>query len=196
MRGVDLRIVVCVLKIRSAAFDSTGAASAFRDTPWCNGNTAPFGGVIHGSNPCGVARVPELAAVRQKFAAVIGYPFETNERLGLDIAEPRFRNNCELDVFRKNGKTRECSNRFSLCFQPSASLRDAPLRNQLPHLKRLLETLPPSQRSTLPRQLMTRSTKLFSFHHLSAACSGAGRCASQKLILETTRRRSSVTFGA
>ena len=24
------------------------------DTPWCNGNTAPFGGVIHGSNPCGV----------------------------------------------------------------------------------------------------------------------------------------------
>ena len=26
-------------------------------TPWCNGNTAPFGGVIHGSNPCGVARV-------------------------------------------------------------------------------------------------------------------------------------------
>src|SRR6185312_15390149 len=24
-------------------------------TPWCNGNTAPFGGVIHGSNPCGVA---------------------------------------------------------------------------------------------------------------------------------------------
>ena len=25
------------------------------NTPWCNGNTAPFGGVIHGSNPCGVA---------------------------------------------------------------------------------------------------------------------------------------------
>jgi hypothetical protein len=22
---------------------------------WCNGNTAPFGGVIHGSNPCGAA---------------------------------------------------------------------------------------------------------------------------------------------
>src|SRR5437660_10450139 len=26
-----------------------------RDTPWCNGNTAPFGGVILGSNPSGVA---------------------------------------------------------------------------------------------------------------------------------------------
>ena len=29
-------------------------------TPWCNGNTAPFGGVIHGSNPCGVATVQQL----------------------------------------------------------------------------------------------------------------------------------------
>src|SRR5438034_7033677 len=28
---------------------------ANRDTPWCNGNTAPFGGVILGSNPSGVA---------------------------------------------------------------------------------------------------------------------------------------------
>ena len=27
-----------------------------QDTPWCNGNTAPFGGVILGSNPSGVAR--------------------------------------------------------------------------------------------------------------------------------------------
>jgi hypothetical protein len=26
-----------------------------RITPWCNGNTAPFGGVILGSNPSGVA---------------------------------------------------------------------------------------------------------------------------------------------
>ena len=25
------------------------------NTPWCNGNTAPFGGVILGSNPSGVA---------------------------------------------------------------------------------------------------------------------------------------------
>ena len=25
--------------------------------PWCNGNTAPFGGVIHGSNPCGVVNL-------------------------------------------------------------------------------------------------------------------------------------------
>src|SRR5689334_12243185 len=29
--------------------------SLFGDTPWCNGNTAPFGGVILGSNPSGVA---------------------------------------------------------------------------------------------------------------------------------------------
>src|SRR5947208_16868393 len=29
---------------------------ANRDTPWCNGNTAPFGGVILGSNPSGVAK--------------------------------------------------------------------------------------------------------------------------------------------
>jgi hypothetical protein len=29
------------------------------DTPWCNGNTAPFGGVILGSNPSGVATVRE-----------------------------------------------------------------------------------------------------------------------------------------
>jgi hypothetical protein len=24
---------------------------------WCNGNTAPFGGVIHGSNPCRTANL-------------------------------------------------------------------------------------------------------------------------------------------
>src|SRR2546421_10147565 len=29
--------------------------SKIRLTPWCNGNTAPFGGVILGSNPSGVA---------------------------------------------------------------------------------------------------------------------------------------------
>jgi hypothetical protein len=26
---------------------------------WCNGNTAPFGGVIHGSNPCRTANSPQ-----------------------------------------------------------------------------------------------------------------------------------------
>ena len=37
--------------------------SKIASTPWCNGNTAPFGGVIHGSNPCGVApyRLPGLS---------------------------------------------------------------------------------------------------------------------------------------
>ena len=29
--------------------------SQIEPTPWCNGNTAPFGGVILGSNPSGVA---------------------------------------------------------------------------------------------------------------------------------------------
>ena len=29
-------------------------------TPWCNGNTAPFGGVILGSNPSGVAKPNSL----------------------------------------------------------------------------------------------------------------------------------------
>src|SRR5271165_428823 len=32
--------------------------SQFIFTAWCNGNTAPFGGVIHGSNPCAVAIRP------------------------------------------------------------------------------------------------------------------------------------------
>ena len=27
-----------------------------RRVRWCNGNTAPFGGVIHGSNPCRTAK--------------------------------------------------------------------------------------------------------------------------------------------
>ena len=49
----DLRIPICVLKIRCAATGPVRAAIG-NDTPWCNGNTAPFGGVIHGSNPCGV----------------------------------------------------------------------------------------------------------------------------------------------
>ena len=49
----DLRIPICVLKIRCAATGPVRAAIG-SDTPWCNGNTAPFGGVIHGSNPCGV----------------------------------------------------------------------------------------------------------------------------------------------
>ena len=52
--GGDLRIPICVLKIRCAATGPVRAAIG-NDTPWCNGNTAPFGGVIHGSNPCGVA---------------------------------------------------------------------------------------------------------------------------------------------
>src|SRR5437764_9014403 len=30
-------------------------SSIRQNTPWCNGNTAPFGGVILGSNPSGVA---------------------------------------------------------------------------------------------------------------------------------------------
>ena len=34
-------------------------------TPWCNGNTAPFGGVILGSNPSGVASSEIPAAVRK-----------------------------------------------------------------------------------------------------------------------------------
>src|ERR1017187_2814531 len=29
----------------------------FRLVRWCNGNTAPFGGVIHGSNPCRTANI-------------------------------------------------------------------------------------------------------------------------------------------
>ena len=49
----DLRIPICVLKIRCAATGPVRTAIG-NDTPWCNGNTAPFGGVIHGSNPCGV----------------------------------------------------------------------------------------------------------------------------------------------
>ena len=41
-----LRFPICELGMRSR-----------QNTPWCNGNTAPFGGVIHGSNPCGVAHL-------------------------------------------------------------------------------------------------------------------------------------------
>jgi hypothetical protein len=37
---------------------SAGAANpGEKRTPWCNGNTAPFGGVILGSSPSGVARL-------------------------------------------------------------------------------------------------------------------------------------------
>src|SRR3979409_2148797 len=34
-----------------------------RFTPWCNGNTAPFGGVIHSSNLCGVATLLRTPAM-------------------------------------------------------------------------------------------------------------------------------------
>ena len=34
----------------------------FRFVRWCNGNTAPFGGVIHGSNPCRTAIIPNEIA--------------------------------------------------------------------------------------------------------------------------------------
>ena len=37
--------------------------SASRLTPWCNGNTAPFGGVILGSNPSGVATCVSFLAL-------------------------------------------------------------------------------------------------------------------------------------
>src|SRR5207249_2155570 len=45
----------CTLGIALAAkFANLNCGSR---TPWCNGNTAPFGGVILGSNPSGVATV-------------------------------------------------------------------------------------------------------------------------------------------
>ena len=56
----DLPISICVLKIRWRCAGSPRRAHASSDTPWCNGNTAPFGGVIHGSNPCGVAHDLEV----------------------------------------------------------------------------------------------------------------------------------------
>src|SRR5207249_11695605 len=37
-----------------------------RDTPWCNGNTAPFGGVILGSNPSGVATTASNLAAKSR----------------------------------------------------------------------------------------------------------------------------------
>ena len=33
---------------------------------WCNGNTAPFGGVIHGSNPCRTANLPASSDLREE----------------------------------------------------------------------------------------------------------------------------------
>jgi hypothetical protein len=58
---------------------------------WCNGNTAPFGGVIHGSNPCRTATfsaenegfldsrtnpaqiLPELAEPKMRFPKLVKY---------------------------------------------------------------------------------------------------------------------------
>src|SRR6266496_1852891 len=41
--------------VNCALLENRRSKIANRDTPWCNGNTAPFGGVILGSNPSGVA---------------------------------------------------------------------------------------------------------------------------------------------
>gem|GEM_PF-4553410 len=47
------------------------------NTPWCNGNTAPFGGVIHSSNLCGVA----LERVSVPGAMPIFFPHAVRVRL-------------------------------------------------------------------------------------------------------------------
>jgi len=44
-------------KFEGAAQESFPSAS-FKEIKialWCNGNTVPFGGIIHGSSPCGAA---------------------------------------------------------------------------------------------------------------------------------------------
>ena len=61
-----------------------------RNTPWCNGNTAPFGGVIHGSNPCGVANLIAVSVVRfQMRVAADGYGLGLvdGEGAGVEVGE-------------------------------------------------------------------------------------------------------------
>ncbi len=42
---------------------------------WCNGNTVPFGGIIHGSNPCGaVPREKEL----ENFVSKVSFGTKSN----------------------------------------------------------------------------------------------------------------------
>src|ERR1700690_561786 len=40
----------------SLCVDRAERLVSVRFVRWCNGNTAPFGGVIHGSNPCRTAK--------------------------------------------------------------------------------------------------------------------------------------------
>jgi hypothetical protein len=46
---------LCIFALRRAV-EKTTLSGIVR---WCNGNTAPFGGVIHGSNPCRTAIFPK-----------------------------------------------------------------------------------------------------------------------------------------
>ncbi len=54
---------------------------------WCNGNTAPFGGVIHGSNPCRTAKIPKklakaaVAARNWMLAFAAGFPISCSPML-------------------------------------------------------------------------------------------------------------------
>ena len=43
----------------SLCADDVERLVSVRFVRWCNGNTAPFGGVIHGSNPCRTANLPD-----------------------------------------------------------------------------------------------------------------------------------------
>src|SRR5436305_2928953 len=66
-RICELRIAIrdLTLSAASAAIENRRSKILNSITPWCNGNTAPFGGVIHGSNPCGVANLKIPAKIRK-----------------------------------------------------------------------------------------------------------------------------------
>src|SRR5437773_1321539 len=76
-----------------------------RDTPWCNGNTAPFGGVILGSNPSGVANLEIPVTVRKspelRYSLSSGFMNELRvENLRVSVADQEIVRGLSLRVPR------------------------------------------------------------------------------------------------
>jgi len=57
MQNVDMSHAGIAKKFEGAEQEVSPSASfkAIKLALWCNGNTVPFGGIIHGSSPCGAA---------------------------------------------------------------------------------------------------------------------------------------------
>ena len=96
-RQSGLRAILLLMcsKVFSLCTRAANRLNSHRFVRWCNGNTAPFGGVIHGSNPCRTANFPE---------AHLRFAIEDFHALADIYSRPRFRLPPRAKLLRKTSR--------------------------------------------------------------------------------------------